>query len=421
MTKLTDTAIRGTLQPGKYGDGGGLWLLVGPTSARSWVFRYKLGGRERSMGLGAYPAVSLAKARQEAQRHRQTRALGGDPLAVRGQEREQMRLEASRAVTFEEAAKRFIASRKDGWKNEKYAQQWPDSFEDYVYPFIGKLPVAAVDGRWILEILEQDVPQVLTAEGKETYPAGKFWTARAYTASRVLSRIEQVLDRATFDKFRQGDNPARWRGNLEFALQKTAKTEHHAALPFEDVSAFLRELREKKGSAPMALEFLIFTAARTGEVLGAVWDEISEDGQTWTIPADRMKSGRGQRVPLSTVAQAVVAQARASRRGEYIFPAASTKKPMSNMSLLALLRRMKRTDITPHGFRSTFKDWAAECTSFPNELTEMALAHTIGNKTEAAYRRGDLFEKRRALMEAWAGHCNGRDNVIDLHADGRAA
>lgn len=421
MGKLTDTAIRGALAPGRYADGEGLYLLVGPTGAKSFIYRFKLEGKERNMGLGPYPALSLAKARAEASSARAVRARGKDPIWEREQERQQARLEAARAVTFEQAAKQFIASREGSWKNPKHKRQWPDSFEDYVYPVIGKLPVAAIDNRYVLDVLEQEVPATVAKDGREVYPAGKLWFARPYTGNRVRGRIEAVLDWARFNGYRQGDNPARWRGNLDFALRKVARAQHHAALPYSEINAFLQSLRERKGAAPCAFEFLILTAARTMEVLGATWPEISEDGQTWTIPGSRMKAGREHRIPLSPAAQATLGRMKATRRGAFIFPAARADVQMSNMSLLALLRRMNRTDITAHGMRSTFRDWVAEETHFPNHVAEMALAHMIENDAEAAYRRGDLLEKRRALMEAWAAYCNGEtsDNVVQF--GGRAA
>jgi integrase len=414
MGKLTDTALRGTLAPGRYADGDGLYLLVGPTGAKSFVYRFKLGGKERNMGLGAYPALTLAKARIEAGRWRAERAQGKDPLWMREQERQRERLEAARAVTFEQAAKQFIASRQDAWKNPKHRQNWPDCMEDYVYPIFGKESVAAIDNRYVLDVLQQDVPAVVAADGRQVYPAGKLWFARAYTANRVRGRIEAILDWAKFNGYRTGDNPARWRGNLDFALQKVAKVEHHSALPFDQIAGFLTELRTRDGATVLALEFLILTAARTNEVLGATWTEFDDALTVWTVPASRMKSKREHRVPLSAAARAVLAKAKEKRRGNYVFPSVSAKKPMSNMALLALLRRMGRTDITVHGFRSVFRDWAAECSSFQNEVAEMALAHIIANGAEAAYRRGDLFEKRRALMEAWANYCDGRDNVVQF-------
>ncbi len=421
MTKLTDTAIRAKLAPGRYGDGGGLYLLVGPTGAKSWVFRFKVDGRERSMGLGPYPAMSLAKARQEAQRCRQWRAEGKDPITAREAERARLRQEAARAVTFEQAAKQFIASRENGWKNDKHRQQWPNTMAAYVYPIIGSLPVAAIDNRYVLDVLEQTVPAAMAADGRELRPGGRLWDARSDTAARVRGRIEAVLDWARFNGYRQGDNPARWRGNLDFALKKARRASHHAALPFGEIAAFVKEIRARDGVAALALEFLILTAARTGEVLGAQWEEIDEGGAVWTVPAHRMKAGREHRVPLSPAALAVVARAKPLCRGEYVFPAASAKRPLSNMALLALLRRMGRDDVTAHGFRSSFRDWTAERTSFPGEVAEIALSHAVADRVEAAYRRGDLFEKRRKLMTAWADYCDGKSGAEVLQLDGRAA
>lgn len=421
MGKLTDTAIRGALAAGKHGDGDGLWLLVSPQGAKRWCFRWKFDGRENSMTLGPYPTVSLAKARLEAGRRRGLLAEGKDPGRVRDQERQAARLEAARAVTFQQAAEQFIAARESGWKNPKHRQQWPDSMAAYVYPIIGKLPVAAVDDRAVLDVLQQEVEAETAADGREVYPAGKFWFARAYTANRVRGRIEAILDWARVNRYRQGDNPARWKGNLEYALQKAARPQHHPALPFAEIAAFLKTLKERDGAAVLALEFLILTAARTNEVLGARWPEFDAGLTVWTVPAGRMKAKREHRVPLSAAARAVLLGAKAKARGDYVFPSSRASKPMSNMALLALLRRMKRTDSTPHGMRSCFRDWAAECTNFPNEVAEMALAHTIPSSAEAAYRRGDLFEKRRALMEAWAAHCAGSsiENVVPI--SGRAA
>lgn len=421
MGKLTDTAIRGALAPGKYGDGGGLWLVVGPTGAKSWVFRFKIHGRERSMGLGPYPTVPLSKARTEAQRHTRARAEGQDPLKLREEERAQARLDAAQSKTFKEAATECIASRKSRWKNEKHGAQWDSTLETYVYPIIGDLPVGYVDRGYVLEVLEQVVPAVVTADGREVYPPGKLWEARPDTAMRVRGRIELVLDWATFRDYRKGDNPARWQGNLAFALQKVNKATHHAALPYEKIAAFMQSLRGRDGMAPLALEFLILTAARTSEALGATWAEFDGALTVWTVPADRMKAKKEHRVPLSPPAQAVLAKAREAKRSEYVFPSYSAKRPMSNMALLATLHRMGRTDITVHGFRSTFRDWAAEKTTVPHDVAEMAIAHTVSDAVVAAYKRTDLFDRRRALMEAWADYCNGIEGATVHYIAGRAA
>ena len=421
MGKLTDTAIRGDMKPGKYGDGDGLWLLVSPTRAKSWVFRYKIEGRERSMGLGPYPALTLSKARTEAQRHCRARAEGKDPLRLREEERAQARLDAAQSKTFKEAAKECIGSRQSRWKNAKHAAQWESTLETYVYPVIGDLPVGYVDRGYVLEVLEQPVPAVAAADGREVYRAGKLWEARPDTAMRVRGRVEIVLDWATFRDYRRGDNPARWQGNLAFALEKVNKATHHAALPYEQIAAFVKSLRERDGMAALALEFLILTAARTNEVLGATWAELDDELTVWTVPAERMKAKREHRVPVSPAAREVLAKAQKAKRGDYVFPAYSAKRPMSNMALLATLRRMARTDITVHGFRAAFRTWAAEKTTVPHEVAEMAIAHTVSDAVVAAYKRTDLFDRRRALMEAWADYVNGFEGATVHYIAGRAA
>jgi integrase len=421
MGKLIDTAIRGELRPGKYGDGEGLWLSVSPTGAKRFVFRFKIDGRENSIALGRYPALTLAKARAEAAKRRSELAEGQDPSRLRKERRAQARLDAALGKTFKEAAKECIAGRQSRWKNEKHAAQWESTLETYVYPLIGKEPVRAIDRSWVLQVLEQPVPAVITADGREVYPAGKLWEARPDTAMRVRGRIEIVLDWATFRDYRKGDNPARWQGNLSFALEKANKTAHHAALPYEQIAGFMKSLRAREGMAPLALEFLILTAARTNEVLGATWAEFDDGLTVWTVPAERMKAKREHRVPLSPAARKVIEKAREARRSEYVFPSYNAKKPMSNMALLATLRRMERTDITVHGFRAAFRTWAAEKTTVPHEVAELAIAHAVSDAVVAAYKRTDLFDRRRALMEAWADYINGIEGATVHYIAGRAA
>jgi integrase len=388
--------------PGMYNDGGGLYLQVGANSA-SWIFRYKFDGRRaaRDMGLGSAAIVSLAEARERALHYR--RMLAEDPprnpLDERRAARERRRLEAAKAMSFRECAEAYIAAHQAGWKNPKHAAQRPATLGSYVYPVMADLPVAAVDVGLVMRVLEP------------------VWTTKPETASRVRGWVESVLDWATARGYRAGENPARWRGHLDKLLPKRSKVqrvEHHAALPYAEIAAFLAELRSHDGITPRALEFAILTAARTGAVIGATWSEIDLEGRLWTIPAERMKAGREHRVPLSEPAAAILRARRAVRESEFVFPGQRPGRPLSNMSLLMQLRRMGRGDLTTHGFRSTFSDWCAEKTSFPAEVREMALAHTVGDKVEAAYRRGDLFEKRRALAEAWARFCAGTedDNVV---------
>jgi integrase len=421
MGNLTDTAIRGDMVPGKYGDGDGLWLFVSPTGAKRFVFRFKIDGRENSIALGPYPALALAKARLEAAKRRSELAEGKDPAKLRKERRAQGRLDAALAKTFEQTAQELITSREGRWKNEKHAAQWSSTLATYVYPIIGALPVSTIDKDYVLDVLNQPLEADMAADGRELRPAGSLWETRPETANRVRGRIEAVLDWASFKEYRQGENPARWRGNLDFALHKASSANHHAALPYDQIASFVRELRGRNGISALALEFLILTAARTSEVLDATWGELDENCTVWTVPAERMKAGKEHRVPLAPAARAILAKAATLKRGDYVFPAGDAKRPMSNMALLALLRRMERTDITVHGFRSAFRDFVAEQTSVPNEVAEMALAHTIPNKVEAAYRRSDLFEKRRALMDAWANYCNGVEGATLHQIPGRAA
>lgn len=390
MAKLKNLMIDRKMAPGRYGDGGGLYLLVGPTGSKSWVFRYKVNRVERAMGLGPFPTVTLADARKKAERCRRLRADRRDPLAEAAAEREQARIEAARAMTFKQCADAYLEILEAGWKNPKHRQQWRNTLETYAHPVIGSLPVQVVDVPLVLKILQP------------------IWTTKTVTAGRVRSRIEAILDWAKVNKHREGENPARWRGNLDHALPKRSKVhqvKHHPALPFTEAPAFIAELRQRKAVAALACEFLVLTAGRTSPVLNCKWKEIDELGAAWIVPAEKMKGGREHRVPLSRPALAIIEQAKLLRHDDYVFPSNKKDMPLSNMAILTLLRRMERADITGHGFRSSFKDWASECTNFANEVSEMALAHVVGDKVEAAYRRGVMFEKRRKLMEAWAQYC----------------
>jgi integrase len=388
--KLSAMAVTQAKRRGYYGDGGGLFLQVSTGGAKSWVFRFKEGGRLREMGLGPTHTVSLAEARQKALECRKMRLDGHDPIEARKAERTKARLDAAKVMTFEACAARYIAAHKAGWKNDKHAAQWPATLSTYVHPVFGSLPVQAVDVGLVMKAIEP------------------IWTAKPETASRVRGRIESILDWATARGYRQGENPARWRGHLENLLPKKTKVrrvEHHAALPYPEIAAFIAELRQQDGVAARALEFAILTAARTGEVIGAQWDEINITERLWAIPAARMKGGREHRVPLSDAALAIVETLREIRQGDFVFPGSRMGRPISNMAMLMLLRRMGRGDLTAHGFRSSFRDWAAERTTFPAEVAEMALAHAVSDKVEAAYRRGDLFLKRRQVSDAWARFC----------------
>jgi integrase len=368
--------------------GHGVYLQITGNRGRSWVFRFEreYGGKRRGrhIGLGPCALVSLAEAREKGLEYRKLLLNGIDPLDHRKALRQQALEAAARDVTFRECAERYIAAHELGWGNAVHRRQWCATLEAHVYPIIGKLAVASVDTALVVRILEP------------------IWATRPQTASRVRGRIESILDWAKVRGYRAGENPARWRGHLDHLLpahRRLALVKHHAALPYADVPAFMRELREREGNSARALEFTILTAARVGEVLGAKWNEIS--GDVWTVPASRMKGRRDHRVPLS--GRAVEMLQALPRTSEYIFPGA--RGLIANNGPRKLLRRMGRSDITVHGFRSSFRDWAAEATHYPNHVVEMALAHAIPNAVEAAYRRGDLFDKRRRLMDAWADYC----------------
>jgi integrase len=374
-------------------DGGGLYLQAvvgaGGVVRKSWLFRFAENGRERQMGLGSLDSVSLGQARDKAAECRRLRQEGIDPIEARNSQRASMAAETAKTMTFDQCAAGYIAAHRSGWRNTKHAAQWQNTLATYVSPIFGKLSVQAIDVGLVIKGLEP------------------IWSTKPETASRVRGRIEAVLDWAAARGIRDGDNPARWKGRLDKLLPRPSKVrvvEHHAAMPYDEIGSFIMELREREGVGARALEFAILTAARTSEVLGAQWSEIDFGAKVWTVPAGRMKSGREHRVPLSGAAMAVLKRTAKAREGDHVFPG-DRRTTLSNMAFLMLLRRMGRSDLTAHGFRSTFRDWAAERTNFPNEVVEMALAHSIGNKVEAAYRRGDLFDKRRKLMNAWATYC----------------
>ncbi len=379
--------------PGRHADGGGLYLLVKESGARSWVFRFMLKGKARDVGLGPAGAggITLADARDLAAALRLKVKAGVDPIEEREREAAAVLAAAQAArvsgVTFKAVAETYIAANEASWRNAKHRQQWKNTLNTYVYPVIGDLPVGEVATAHVLQILEP------------------LWQAKPETASRVRGRIETVLDAAKARGYREGENPARWRGHIQQILPARAKLQRgrHKAMPYEAIPAFLADLRARKALAALALEFTILTASRTNEVLGAKWSEVDLDKAVWTIPGERMKAGKEHRVPLSTRALEILAAAQPFGK-EWLFPANNGGK-LSGMAMAMLLRRMD-LDVTVHGFRSGFRDWAAECTGYSHEVCEMALAHTIGNKAEAAYRRGDLFEKRRRLMADWAIYCS---------------
>lgn len=396
--KLTAVAVRNMSKSGLYGDGDGLYLQVTEAKAKTWIFRFMLAGRRRDMGLG--PAgdrnVTLAEARDKAADARKLVRDGIDPIEARKSAKLAALAELAKAMTFKQCAEAYIKAHEAGWQNAKHAAQWTSTLTTYAFPVIGELPVSAVDTGLVMKVLEP------------------IWTTKTETASRLRGRIESVLDWATVRHYRAGENPARWKGHLDHLLPAKAKVQkagHHAALPYDQIGDFMVALRRQGGAGARALEFAILTAARTGEVTGATWDEIDLDKRLWTIPAERMKAGKEHRVPLSEPALAILRDMEKLRDSDFVFPGGKAQRPLSNMALLTTLRRMKRTDVTAHGFRSTFRDWAAEQTNFAHEVAEMTLAHSVGDKVEAAYRRGDLFDKRRQLMDVWAGYCATRPIV----------
>jgi integrase len=396
LHRLSVVNIASRKKPGYYADGGGLYLRVAPGGSKGWIFRFTRAARTRDAGLGTYPTISLGKAREQAEQCRRLLSAGIDPIEARREERDAARSEAAKLHTFEQCATAFIESHEVGWRNDKHRAQWRSTLAAHAYPIIGRLPVQEVDTELVLKVLKP------------------VWAEKPETASRLRQRIERVLSWAKVRGYRDGENPAQWRGHLDHLLPaktKVRRVEHHAALPYREIPAFMALLREQTSITACALEFLILTATRTGETLGARWDEIAIGERRWTIPAGRMKAGKDHRVPLSACAVAILKEMAETRQSEFVFPGSNQGRPLSQMSLAMLLRRMGYGHVTVHGFRSSFRDWAAECTSFQREVAEMALAHAVSDAVEAAYRRGDLLAKRRKLMEAWANFC-----ASDAHA-----
>ena len=376
-------------QPGTHAVGGvaGLALNVQPSGARSWVLRLMIAGKRRELGLGGFPDVTLADVRRRAREEREKVSKGIDPVAEKQAAAASLKEERDRAITFEVAAKKYIEAHESTWRNAKHAEQWRNTLAS-TYPDIGSIDVSKIGLPEVLKVLEP------------------IWKTKTETASRLRGRIQAVLDWATVRGHRVGANPARWRGHLDQLLPAPAKLNrigHHPAMPIKDVGRFMADLREQDGSGARALEFVILTAARSGEVRGATWNEIDLEAGVWTIPGERMKAGRTHRVPLSDEAFTLLKALPQIVDTPYVFPAPRGGM-LSDMTLVAVMRRMG-VEAVPHGFRSTFRDWASERTNHPRDVAEMALAHAIGDKVEAAYRRGDLFEKRRRMMSEWAAYC----------------
>lgn len=387
---LSARKVETVKEPGVYADGGGLYLQVTGTGAKSWTFRYTVGGKRREMGLGSASVVTLAVARQKALEARRGLAEGIDPIEAK---RQTAPVAPPSGPTFRDMAEAYIAAHSPGWRSEKHAAQWASALNCYAYPAFGDKPVAQVETSDVLAVLSP------------------IWATKTETASRLRGRIELVLGYAKASGKRSGENPARWKDHMEHMLpakRAVAKIEHYASLPYQDLPQFFRRLEAADGTSARALEFAILTACRTGEVLGARWDELNDDMTLWTLPPERMKAKALHRVPLSGPARAVLQRMATIREGDYVFSGQSGRKPLSSNSLLMLMRRLDLHDVaTPHGFRSTFRTWVAEKTDFPDGVAEAALAHTQGDKVVASYQRGDLLEKRRALMQAWARYCVG--------------
>ncbi|MDB5743065.1 MAG: site-specific integrase [Polaromonas sp.] len=388
--RLSSLQVAKLEKPGYYCDGAGLYLQVSKSGSKSWIMRYTLAGKPCEMGLGSLTAFTLAEARQRATAQRKLLADGIDPLAKKHGDLLVKRMADANVITFDKAAADFIKANSPAWRNAKHGDQWRNTLATYASPVIGAMPVSKIETTHVLRILSP------------------IWSTKTETATRVRGRIEKILDWAKVQGYRAGDNPAAWRGHLSEALptpSKVADAGHHAALPWIEMGAFMVALRAAQGAGARAMELIILTATRTSEVLNAKWTEFDLDAGLWVIPKERMKGFREHRVPLSAAALAVLEEAKTELAGgEFVFMGRK-QAPLSNMACLQTLKRMGRSDLTVHGFRSTFRDWVSESTSYPRDVAEMALAHAIEDKSEAAYRRGDLIEKRRPLMSDWAAHC----------------
>ena len=391
--KLTAVTVRNLTKAGLYADGLGLYLQISKWGTKSWIYRYMVKGRAHKLGLGPIYTVSLSEAREAALDARSGLRRGVDPIVARKAALGLLRLEAAKEMTFRQCAEAFIDANRAGWRSAKHASQWPATLQAYAYPAFGHLPVAAIDTALVTRALEP------------------IWVSKTETASRLRGRIESILDWARVRGYRTGDNPARWRGHLEQILprpSKVARIEHHKALPYADLPTFMSELRAKQGAAARALEFAILTAGRLGEVAGSTWDEIDIANGVWAIPAERMKAHKEHRVPLSDRALAILTA----------LPCDGVNVFAANAHSIRKVLRDARAGVTIHGFRSSFRDWAGDATTFPREIAEAALAHSLGDETERAYRRGDAMAKRRELMSAWANYCERPpakgDNVVSL-------
>ncbi|MCH9692770.1 MAG: integrase arm-type DNA-binding domain-containing protein [Gammaproteobacteria bacterium] len=405
MGKLTVKEIEGIKAPGKYDDGDGLRLIVRPSGSKSWVLRYQLHGKRREMGLGSLDDVSLKEARAEAGVQKKLILQRVDPLVERRRTQQEQKAVAqsknAKKVLFSNVSDDYIQAHRGGWKSVKHAQQWENTLKQYACPIIGDKTPCQIATEDILEILKP------------------IWFEKPETASRVRNRVELVLDAAKARGLRKGENPARWRGHLDKLLPKRSKVrrvEHHSALPWAELPEFIQEISKREGLAFRAMELVILTATRTSEALGATWDEIDFKTKVWVIPDERMKAGKEHRVPLASPVVALLESLPRIDDNPHLFPGQRKGRSLSNMAMLMALRRMGRGDLTVHGFRSSFRDWAGEVTPHPRDVCEQALAHSLGDSVEAAYRRGDLLEKRKALMADWAAYATtaATENVVPM-------
>ena len=402
LHRLTALKIGKLDAPGQYPDGGNLYFQISMTGSRSWIFRFTLRGQSREMGLGPLSAVSLAAARAEAAKCRELLRAGIDPLEARAADQRRRARKTGGPRLFKTAAAEYIANHRAEWKNPKHAQQWENTLDTYAFPTIGNQDVSDIDTAMIVRVLQP------------------IWTAKRETAFRLRGRIERILDAEKTLGHRQGENPARWRGHLDTLLPKQnrrKKIKHHPALPWQEMPEFMRTLRQREEPTARMLELLILTAVRTQEALYARPEEFAMDYRVWTVPGERMKMELPLRVPMADRVIELVKQAVPHARHGWLFPGKKEKKPYSNMAMLKILERMGYDHVTVHGFRSTFRDWVAECTEYADSLAEKALAHAIQNESEAAYRRGDMLERRRQMMADWARFCDGdKVTVIRLEA-----
>ncbi len=388
--KLSARKAASESKPGLYSDGGGLYLQVSKSGSKSWIYRFMMNRKVRDMGLGSLRDFSLSEVRDKARECRQLVHDGIDPIEQRKSARSARMAENRKSQSFEDCANDYLKTHSSAWKNPKHRQQWENTLSTYVYPIIGKLSVKDINTHLVKKVLDP------------------IWTTKTETATRVRGRIERILDWATVQELRQGENPARWKGHLDHLLPaptKLKRVQHHKALPYQDMYDLMLELTTADGTSALGLRFLILTAARSGEVRLATWNEIDLEKKTWTIPAERMKAGKEHIVPLCSQAIDILKTMEKYRESDLIFSGTKKDRPLSDMAFTQLLRRLDKTDITAHGFRSSFRDWAGETTAFPREVIEAALAHQLKDKTEAAYFRSNLLEKRRKLMDAWDKHC----------------